>query len=95
MVLHAFKFEVHGRVQGVYFRKYTREKAVSLKLVGWCRNTPSDTVEGEVQGEEKAIKDMEHWLGHVGSPSSKISKLDVRDRRTVAAAEFRDFEIRK
>ncbi|CAG8773656.1 6327_t:CDS:2, partial [Acaulospora morrowiae] len=28
-------YEVFGKVQGVFFRKFTREKAIELKLVGW------------------------------------------------------------
>ena len=43
------KFEVSGRVQGVFFRKYTKKKAEELGLAGWCRNTPRETVEGEYE----------------------------------------------
>jgi acylphosphatase len=43
------KFEVFGRVQGVFFRKYTKAKAEELGLTGWCRNTPRGTVQGEFE----------------------------------------------
>mmetsp|Transcript_8123 Transcript_8123/g.18287 ORF Transcript_8123/g.18287 Transcript_8123/m.18287 type:complete len:119 (-) Transcript_8123:191-547(-) len=43
------KFEVSGRVQGVFFRKHTKAKAEELGLTGWCRNTPHGTVEGEYE----------------------------------------------
>lgn len=45
------KFEVSGKVQGVFFRKYSQAKAVELGLVGWCKNTPCGTVEGEFEYE--------------------------------------------
>ncbi|KAG9289550.1 hypothetical protein G9A89_002323 [Geosiphon pyriformis] len=32
-------FEVAGTVQGVWFRKYTKNKAVELNLVGWVCNS--------------------------------------------------------
>ena len=39
MSLIAVQFEVFGRVQGVFFRKFTNEKALSLELRGWVKNT--------------------------------------------------------
>jgi len=43
------KFEVSGRVQGVFFRKSTKEKADELGIWGWVRNTARGTVEGEFE----------------------------------------------
>ena len=37
--LVAVDYEVFGRVQGVFFRKFTNEKAESLGLRGWVKNT--------------------------------------------------------
>ena len=37
--LVAVDYEVFGRVQGVFFRKFTNEKANSLGLKGWVKNT--------------------------------------------------------
>ena len=39
MTLVALEYEVFGRVQGVFFRKFTNEKAQSLGLRGWVKNT--------------------------------------------------------
>lgn len=39
-------FEVFGKVQGVFFRKYTKEKADSLGIRGWVYNDDSGTVQG-------------------------------------------------
>ncbi|MGQ0591962.1 MAG: acylphosphatase, partial [Gammaproteobacteria bacterium] len=34
-----FRYCISGRVQGVYFRATTRERALALGLTGWVRNT--------------------------------------------------------
>ena len=44
-------YEVYGKVQGVFFRKYTAAEAKKLKLVGWVMNTESGTVKGQMQGK--------------------------------------------
>jgi len=66
-------FEVRGKVQGVFFRKYTAEKATALGLGGWIRNTARKTVEGEIQGPDAKLAMMRAWLSETGSPSSRIS----------------------
>ncbi len=30
-------YEVYGKVQGVFFRKTTRQQAIALGLVGWVK----------------------------------------------------------
>nr|XP_021207931.2 acylphosphatase-2 isoform X1 [Bombyx mori]XP_037875156.1 acylphosphatase-2 isoform X1 [Bombyx mori]XP_037875157.1 acylphosphatase-2 isoform X1 [Bombyx mori] len=49
-MFRALDFEVFGRVQGVFFRKYTKEQADKLGLRGWCKNTAQGTVLGHMQG---------------------------------------------
>ena len=36
---------VKGRVQGVFYRVYTRKKAIELNLTGWVKNTYNGDVE--------------------------------------------------
>ena len=72
-------FEVHGKVQGVFFRKHTQAQARSLNLRGWCENTKSGTVRGEAAGEAAAIDKFKHWLSKVGSPKSRIDRAEFSD----------------
>ena len=44
------KYEVFGKVQGVFFRKYTKKEADKLSLVGWVMNTDRKTVIGVAEG---------------------------------------------
>lgn len=89
-------FEVFGKVQGVFFRKYTREKARSLSLTGWCENTPSGTVRGSMEGSKESIMTMQTWLQTEGSPSSTISHAEFSSHlRPVTVYTSETFEIRK
>ena len=58
-------------------------------------NTKTKTVVGVAQGESKAMEDMKHWLGKVGSPISRIDKLTTSKHKEIEELEFDSFEIRK
>jgi acylphosphatase len=94
-----FGFEVFGKVQGVFFRKYTRTKALELGLVGWVQNTSRGTVVGEGAGfDETARNQMKNWLQHVGPPSSHIDRVEFHELDVDAAEALRasgTFQIRR
>lgn len=69
---------VEGRVQGVWFRGSTQEKARSLELVGWVRNLTDGRVEVLMRGPEAAIAELEHWL-HQGPPMARVDRLTVTE----------------
>ena len=47
---------VRGRVQGVYFRDYTRREAQALGVNGWVRNLPDRSVEAVIEGEAGSVE---------------------------------------
>ena len=51
-------FTVRGKVQGVYFRKYTKAKADELNLKGWVKNMADGSVQGVAQGQPSALVEM-------------------------------------
>jgi acylphosphatase len=59
--------KVHGRVQGVFFRDYTRREAQRLGLTGWVKNDWGGTVSTTAVGEEAALQQFVEFL-HRGSP---------------------------
>ena len=71
---------VHGRVQGVFFRDYTKRKAEQLGLNGWVRNLPDRTVETVFQGESGRVDDMTRWL-YTGSPQSEVTEVNVHEEK--------------
>ena len=67
---------IHGWVQGVYFRAYTRDQAQSLRLFGWVRNRRDGTVEAYFEGTKEKVDQMVAWC-HRGSPSSQVDRVAV------------------
>ena len=65
---------VTGRVQGVWFRKYTLDEANRLGLKGWVKNLESGNVALAVEGSTLAVDQMVNWL-HQGSPLSKVRQV--------------------
>lgn len=71
IALHAW---VSGRVQGVWFRQSTLDEAQRRGLDGWVRNLPDGRVEVLVQGEEKAVRQVEAWL-HQGPELATVAEV--------------------
>lgn len=66
---------VSGRVQGVFYRASTRERALALGLRGYARNLPDGRVEVLACGPEDAVRALEAWLWE-GPPMARVT--DVR-----------------
>lgn len=81
---------IHGRVQGVNFRYYARQRAQSLGLAGWVRNCPDGTVEAVVEGREDAVEQFLSWA-HEGPSAARVERVDV-DREEPAGSE-RGFRV--
>ncbi|XP_064616592.1 acylphosphatase-1-like [Liolophura sinensis] len=92
--LLSLEFEIFGRVQGVFFRKYTQKKATELGLAGWVRNTSQGTVQGVAQGPAPKITSMKTWLQTTGSPSSQIEKAEFKET-AISTPQFKKFSIDK
>jgi len=53
---------VHGRVQGVGFRWFTRARALELGLVGHATNHPDGRVLVVAEGPRAALEELLGWL---------------------------------
>jgi len=73
----SYRFRVRGRVQGVYFRQSTCERALALGLRGWVMNCADGSVEGLAGGDEAALAALREWLQH-GPPAARVDALDWR-----------------
>jgi acylphosphatase len=68
---------IDGRVQGVFFRGFTRDLASSLGLGGWVKNLHDGRVEAVFEGAldtvEQAIRECRK-----GPPSADVTDVDVK-----------------
>ena len=67
---------VSGRVQGVWYRGWTVDKARALGLSGWVRNITDGTVEVLLNGPKATIDKMIKAC-HSGPPAAKVDKVVV------------------
>ncbi len=82
---------VSGRVQGVFFRAETQEKAKELGLFGWVKNLSEGRVEAVFEGERAKVEQLVKWA-QKGPPGAIVNDLDLSWEEY--RGEFSNFEIR-
>jgi acylphosphatase len=69
--------EIHGRVQGVFFRDSMRREAQMQGITGWVRNRSDGSVEAAVQGEAAAVDAIVRW-SHQGPRHARVERIEIR-----------------
>ena len=69
---------IEGRVQGVWFRGWTVDRATERLLSGWVRNVTDGTVEALFNGPKAKVDEM-IALVHDGPKLAKVDKVTVRE----------------
>lgn len=82
---------VLGKVQGVYYRATTRDKARERGVTGWVRNLNDGRVEAVFEGESDDVQEMVEWC-HEGSSAARVEDVEVEWED--ATGEFGGFDIR-
>lgn len=85
------RYLVSGRVQGVFFRASTRERAQSLGLTGWARNLPDGRVEVLACGDQATLGQFRAWLRE-GPPQAQVE--DIEEEERPVAEEPAGFDVR-
>jgi acylphosphatase len=81
---------VHGRVQGVFFRDSTRERARREGVAGWARNCPDGSVEVVLEGGSEAVARVAAFCER-GPRGARVERVESSDERSEG---LRGFEIR-
>ena len=80
---------VIGSVQGVWFRKYTKDQADLLKIKGFVKNRQDGSVYIEAEGEKQNLLEFIDWL-YLGSPMSNVKEVIWEQGESQS---FKKFEI--
>jgi acylphosphatase len=75
---------VAGRVQGVFYRASTRQRAQELGCRGYAHNLPDGRVEVLAVGEPAAVHALIEWLRQ-GPPAAHVTDVKCTE---VALAEL-------
>ncbi len=90
----AVRIQVFGRVQGVGFRYFTRQRAMELGLRGRASNLADGSVEVFAVGESSDVEQLIQWLRQ-GPPSAAVDRILVNRLdalpRGVQGDEFRAY----
>jgi len=86
-----YNIRVYGRVQGVFFRASTQEKAHELGVKGYVKNEPDGSVYIEAEGPAEALDAFLEWC-HKGPAAARVDKVD--DQETDNLENFQRFEVR-
>lgn len=76
--LTARRLLASGRVQGVNFRGWVRERAQARHVAGWAENRPDGTVEVFLQGHPDAVAAVERAVGE-GPPHGRVDRVEAED----------------
>jgi acylphosphatase len=71
---------ISGRVQGVWYRASTKQKAEELGLAGWVKNTEEGNVEAVFEGDEAVVDEMIAWCWK-GPPLAKVTDVEISPLR--------------
>ena len=81
------RLRIAGRVQGVGYRLWAIDTAVSLGLRGWVRNRADGAVELLASGTEDAVAAM-IGAARQGPPAARVSKVEVVDHEDDGSLGF-------
>lgn len=78
---------ITGKVQGVFYRASTLEKANQFGVTGWVKNCVDGSVEVLVCGEEKKVNLLCGWLWQ-GPTHASVTKVDCQEETYMAITHF-------
>jgi len=81
---------IHGKVQGVFFRASTQNKAKELGLSGFVRNRQDGTVEIVAEGNESRLLELLNWC-RIGPDMAIVDS--VQSDWSPYEAQFEDFRV--
>jgi acylphosphatase len=86
-VIKHINLRVYGRVQGVWYRKSTREKAITLGINGFVKNVEDGSVYIEAEGPDKPLKTFVEWCKK-GPQYAVVAKIEIEESTVKSYKSF-------
>lgn len=88
MEIETIAITVSGKVQGVYFRHYSREMARDLGVTGTVQNLANGDVQIIVTGKPADLEALIAWC-HIGPNRAKVDKVIVNKQSVITFESFK------
>ena len=69
---------VSGKVQGVFYRQSSREKAIKAGITGEVKNMPDGRVSITATGTKEQLDELIQWC-RKGPPKSVVTGVEVKE----------------
>ena len=87
-MLQTIAIIVKGRVQGVYYRQTTQEKAIALGITGTVRNLPDRSVKIMATGSREQLDKLLAWCRQ-GPSRAEVSSVESTTEELRSFPDFR------
>jgi len=84
--IHAF---VEGRVQGVWYRDFTKRLAQEMGVTGWVKNIDDGRVELKAFGHDELLSRFTEKL-HEGPPAADVTTIVITE---ISVERFESFDV--
>ncbi|HVK47168.1 MAG TPA: acylphosphatase [Pseudobacter sp.] len=90
-MLQTYSIIVTGKVQGVFYRQSTKERAHALNITGYVKNLPNGTVQILASGTTEQLLQLVLWCKQ-GPARAVVEEVKVE---TIAPTVFMGFRIER
>ncbi len=81
-----------GKVQGVFFRANTRDKAREKDVKGWVKNLKDGRVEAVFEGPREDVEDVIEFCRN-DQPHARVDDVEIDEEEPTG--EFDSFQVRR
>jgi len=81
-----------GKVQGVFFRANTRDKAQEKGVKGWVKNLRDGRVEAVFEGPEEKVDDVIEFCKK-NQPHARVDDIEIQEEEPTS--QFDSFRIKR
>ncbi|MBS3781079.1 MAG: acylphosphatase [Candidatus Thermoplasmatota archaeon] len=81
-----------GKVQGVFFRANTRDKAQEKGVKGWVKNLRDGRVEAIFEGPENRVDEVIEFCKN-NQPHARVDDFEIKEEEPTG--EFDSFRIKR